>query len=125
MANTSLTRTMGTPTSRKQFTISVWLKRSAISLSNAQHIWNGYYSADNRLVIYFQNGANDALGFYNVAGGSATANIQTNRQFRDINGWFYKGFVRQYYMLNNYFLIINLEYQYSIKPYKTNQVTCY
>mgnify|MGYP003114781177 CR=1 FL=1 len=89
MANTSLTRTMGTPTSRKQFTISVWLKRSAISLSNAQHIWNGYYSADNRLVIYFQNGANDALGFYNVAGGSATANLQTNRQFRDVNGWYH------------------------------------
>ena len=89
MANTSLTRTMGTPTSRKKFTISVWVKRTKITLSNAQHIWNGYYSADNRLVIYFQNGANDALGFYNVAGGSATANLQTNRQFRDTHAWYH------------------------------------
>jgi len=89
MANTYLTRTMGTPTSRKKFTISVWVKRTKIGLSNAQHIWNGYYSADNRLVIYFQSSGNDRLGFYNVAGGSATAYIETNRYFRDTNAWYH------------------------------------
>ena len=89
MANTYLSRTMGTPTSRKKFTISVWVKKSAVSSSNAQHIWNGYYSTDNRLVIYFQASGADTLGLYNVAGGSATAFLLTNRTFRDTNGWYH------------------------------------
>ena len=89
MANTYLSRTMGTPTSRKKFTISVWVKKSAVSSSNAQHIWNGYYSTDNRLVIYFQASAADTLGLYNVAGGSATAFLLTTRKFRDTNGWYH------------------------------------
>jgi len=89
MASTYLSRTMGTPTSRKKFTISVWVKKSKSGSSNAQHIWNGYYSTDNRLVIYFQASGEDTLGLYNVTGGSATAFILTNRKFRDTNGWYH------------------------------------
>ena len=89
MANTYLSRTMGTPTSRKKFTISVWVKKSKSGEDIAQHIWNGYYSTDNRLVIYFQAGSEDTLGLYNVVGGSATGFILTNRKFRDTNGWYH------------------------------------
>ena len=89
MANTYLTRTMGTPTNRKKFTISVWVKKSKVGSSDPQHIWNGYYSTDNRLVIYFQNSGADTLGFYNVAGASATAFLLTNRKFRDTNAWYH------------------------------------
>ncbi len=89
MASTYLQRTMGTPTSRKKFTISVWVKKSKSGSSNAQHIWNGYYSTDNRLVIYFQASGADTLGLYNVVGGSATGFLLTNRKFRDTNGWYH------------------------------------
>jgi len=89
MASTYLQRTMGTPTSRKKFTISVWVKKSKVGSSNAQHIWNGYYSTDNRLVIYFQASGADTLGLYNVVGGSATGFLLTNRKFRDPNAWYH------------------------------------
>ena len=41
-------------------------------------------------------------------------------EIRNINGWIYKCFNGQYYMLNNHFLIISLKGQLSIKFYKIN-----
>ena len=89
MANTYLTRSMGTPTNRKKFTISVWIKKCLVASSGSQHIWDGYYSVDNRLVIYFQASATDTFAMYNVAGGSASMYMNTNQKFRDINGWYH------------------------------------
>ena len=89
MASTYLQRTFGTPTNRKKFTISVWVKKSLVNSANGQYIWNGYYSTDNRLQIYFQASGEDTLGLYNVAGGSANAFLLTNRKFRDSNAWYH------------------------------------
>ena len=66
MASTYLQRTFGTPTNRKKFTISVWVKKSLVNSANGQYIWNGYYSTDNRLQIYFQASGEDTLGLFST-----------------------------------------------------------
>jgi len=71
---TYLTRTFGTPTSTKKFTISVWVKRTTIGSSQALLQYNGDY-------FYF-NG--DALDFEPSIG-----RIKTNRLFRDPNAWYH------------------------------------
>ena len=38
MANTYLTKTLGTATNRKKFTISLWTKRSNLSVNNAAQL---------------------------------------------------------------------------------------
>ena len=83
MANTDLTRTTGTPTNVDKFTISVWLKRGNIGI-NASIIGN---RADGNNRSEFSFRTDDTLRWEHVDGGSNVFYFQTNRKFRDTNGW--------------------------------------
>jgi len=50
MANTYLSRTMGSATSRFTFTLSMWVKRSALGEAV---FWNSYISNNQRFQLYF------------------------------------------------------------------------
>ena len=89
MASTYLTRSIGTPTSQKIFTFSTWLKKSLQDDAGTQHIFDSFYSADNRLVIYFQGSSTDTFAMYNRSGASETMYMNTNMKFRDTNGWYH------------------------------------
>jgi hypothetical protein len=89
MASTYLTRTLGTPTSQKIFTFSTWLKKSLQDDAGTQHIFDSFYSVDNRLVIYFQGSSTDTFAMYNRSGASETMYMNTNMKFRDTNGWYH------------------------------------
>ena len=53
MANTYLTRTFGTPTNRKIWTWSAWVKRQNLVSNYANAMFGAYYDANNRSVIRF------------------------------------------------------------------------
>ena len=86
MATTYLTRTPASDGNRKIFTISTWLKRSALGtgqhpiISTDLQDDNDYYS-----MIYF---ATDTLAFYSKDG-STTLYFVTDAEFRDVNGWYH------------------------------------
>ena len=87
MANTYLTRTLGTPTNNKIWTCSAWLKR-ANSTNNHSHLSTGT-DTSNRGVFYFNTDTSADFQYYEASGGSAQLWIQTNQQFRDCNGWYH------------------------------------
>ena len=86
MATTYLSRTMGTNSNQKKFTISVWIKRS--KLGGNQHniigVGGGGNYASN---IYFDT--SDKLDFWNYFNGSYAGRKTTNRLFRDTNAWYH------------------------------------
>lgn len=82
MASTYLTRTLGTATNLKKFTISFWVKRCG--LSALQEIISSN-SAANYGRIHFE--ANDRLRF--SFGSTSNGLIETNRLFRDTNSWYH------------------------------------
>jgi hypothetical protein len=86
MASTYLTRTLGTATNRKKFTISFWMKRSGLG---QQYVWQSFYSSNfgYRLGIYFDS--TDELVIKGVDGGSTHTLLKTNRKLRDTNGWYH------------------------------------
>jgi hypothetical protein len=84
MANTYLTRTMGSATSRYTFTLSMWVKRSK---SGEEVFWNSYVSNDYRFQLFFN--PSDNLVVYNVDNDVEIVKVETNRKFRDFNGWYH------------------------------------
>ena len=87
MANTYLTRTPSSTGNRQIFTFSAWIKRSALSSSNAYTI--AYFGAnsitDGTTVIRFLN---DELNVY-IRDGSNNRMLTTNRLFRDTSAWYH------------------------------------
>ena len=87
MANSYLYRTNGTPTSAYKGTVSHWIKRSIVGVSEGSYgtfgVFNNGGSATDRghLNIY-----NDTIYFYNQ---QTSTVLQTNRKFRDTNGWYH------------------------------------
>ena len=90
MANTNIQRQhTSAPTDNKKCTISVWVKRSALSGSAAYGIYGGINAAWNAA-------GNVQIGFYNdkayiwfkTAGGDRKKQEST-RMFRDVNGWYH------------------------------------
>lgn len=87
MANSYLYRTNGTPTSAYKGTVSHWIKRSIVGVSEGSYgtfgvFNNGGAAADRgHCNIY-----NDTIYFYNQ---QTSTVIQTNRKFRDTNGWYH------------------------------------
>jgi hypothetical protein len=87
MANTYLTRTLGTPTNNKKWTLSAWIKKGHIGgdintlfsaggdSSNYQQIWSNYNSG--QLQYYSQ-----------VSGGSALGSFRLSNRLRDVSGWY-------------------------------------
>ena len=84
MANTRLTRTVGTPTLNTKYTFSFWVKRSKLTYSDAFMV-DGRVDANNRFKIAFQ--VADKLEIWNSHSGSDTFAINTNRLFRDPAAW--------------------------------------
>ena len=83
MAQTYLIKSSPTAGNRNKGTVSVWVKRS--SLGSTQNIYTDFYSTDNFGGIRFNS--DDRLGVFSYAGGSAQLDINTNRMFKDTNGW--------------------------------------
>lgn len=80
MANTYLTRTFGTPTSRTTGTFSFWIKVS----TPVGGLINNYSDNSNRSVLYF---GSDYIRFYD-----STTSTEYNAdiaKIRDCNGWYH------------------------------------
>ena len=85
MANSSLNRTIGTPSNADKITISSWVKRSAISASNV--IIGEYVDSNNRSKLQFKS--DDTLEFFQFNGGNTQAQLRTSRLFRDTSSWYH------------------------------------
>ena len=86
--NSYMSRTFGTPTNRKKFTISFWLKRSNITISNGMALFGSdggntstfgtiHFNPQDDLAIQAANGSSDIL------------NLITDRKFRDVGAWYH------------------------------------
>jgi hypothetical protein len=84
MASTYLTKTFSSsPTGTKKCTISMWIKRSTIG---AEHVLFSGKNSSNRDGLRF-DGTNDQLRCF--LNGASSADMQTNRVFRDVNAWYH------------------------------------
>ena len=83
MANTYLTRTLATPTNRKKWTLSMWVKRSNISSASTSYLLSANSS---QAYIYFNN--NDTFNIEEYSGGYQYR-LATNRVFRDTSAWYH------------------------------------
>ena len=79
----SLSRTMGTPTNAYKGTVSVWVKRCA--LTGNLGIFNGNADVSNATDAYFN--LDGTLSFYTNSGG--TVDLKTTREFRDPAAWYH------------------------------------
>ena len=85
MASTRIYRTSGTPTNRKKFTISCWLKKS--KLADDMQIVNFYEDANNRTQFSFNS--SDQFDFIVKSGNTNTMRLKTTRKFRDPSAWYH------------------------------------
>jgi hypothetical protein len=85
MANTDLTRTVGTPTNVDKFTFSAWVKRCDIT--GNKMIFGNHSDTNNRSEFGFIG--NNKLRWEYLDGGSVKASFETNRLFRDTNGFYH------------------------------------
>ena len=82
MANTYLTRTMGTPTNVQKCTVSQWVKFGA--LGSSEQLFETYQSSSQRITIY--RNASNQLYYYDPA---SSVSIVTTRVFRDTSAWYH------------------------------------
>jgi len=85
MASTKLSRTAGTPTSNKTFTISYWVKRSNIGSAGNGHIFDTFVDSSNRSQIHFDD--DNVIDFRLAVSGTNIGRLKTNRVFRDTSAW--------------------------------------
>ena len=83
MASTYLTRTFGTPTDRKIFTWSAWIKRQNQVSDFQNALFGAYLNSSVRSVFRFNA---HKLNFQDTEG---SVEIRTNRLFRDVNAWYH------------------------------------
>ena len=84
-ASASLTRTYGTPTSAKIFTLSMWVKRG--KLGSLQQLYSGFTDSTNRGFIAFQSG--DFIAGYVRNSGGDLYEFSTSALFRDTSAWYH------------------------------------
>ena len=86
MANSYLNRTsIATPSSRRTFTMSAWVKKSDNSNSQGV-IWIGS-NTNNWVQFKFESGTDLRMECRNS--GSNVIDLTTNRKFRDVNAWYH------------------------------------
>jgi len=91
----SLTRTQGTPTSRKKFTFSFWYKKTTVRDYGASTsdglIFNSADSNDNRLSFYInqENSPYDTVRLIGRNGASQVLDVKTNAVLRDPSAWYH------------------------------------
>ena len=87
--NAKLSRSIsGSPTDPDKFTISFWMKKTALS---NQVVFGNYANANFRSELSFSS--DDRLQYFQRNDGSATFDVVLSRQFRDPNAWFHIVFV--------------------------------
>ena len=79
MASTYLTKTFGTATDRKKFTVSLWFKRS--KLSSTQMLFAGTNGSIDEFV--YLSGSN------NILAECASGQLVSSAVFRDTNAWYH------------------------------------
>jgi hypothetical protein len=84
-ASASLTRTYGTPTSARIFTLSMWVKRG--KLGSLQQLYSGFTDSTNRGFIAFQSG--DFIAGYVRNSGGDLYEFSTAALFRDTSAWYH------------------------------------
>jgi len=93
-SDSRLTRTFGTASSLKKFTISFWLKRgllgSAISgdtyaFMSIMNKTTGNYDGNAAAIIFDSGSHVDKFGLYRLPAGSST--LRSDNLFRDTGGW--------------------------------------
>ena len=84
MASSYLTRTPGSAGSTTTGTFSFWVKRGV--LTSDMYLWTSYANGTNWSAIGINNV--DLVYFYAESGGSAVANLKTNRLFKDASAWY-------------------------------------
>jgi len=85
MANTYLTKTFGSAGNRKTFTISAWIKRASLSVSQA-FISSNNGSSDE---LVFRLSSNDEFRLYNYQTSGTNLNLQTSQFLRDTSAWYH------------------------------------
>ena len=85
MANTYLTRTFGTPTDTKKYTMSVWVKRSKLGVQ--QSIARSTNGNDDSHLFTFNS--DDTLRWDEYGSSSSIGKLVTNRKFRDTNAFYH------------------------------------
>ena len=85
MASASLSRSISaSPTNPDKFTVSVWVKKSK---SAEQVVLGNYASSNFRAKLQFKS--DDKLEYYQVNDGGVTAQLKTNRKFRETSAWYH------------------------------------
>ena len=82
MANTYLTRTVGTPSSNQKFTISTWVKRTGVGSDT--NICGSDAVSSQATQIYFKS--DDTFRIFDS---NSSTDLVTNRKFRDSNAWYH------------------------------------
>jgi hypothetical protein len=81
MANTYLSKTLGTPTNNKKWTFSAWCKRSAIDVAST------LISSDTSTTDTISMASNGKFNYYVAAGNSGQ--LTTSRLFQDVSAWYH------------------------------------
>ena len=90
MATSSLSRTPGSASNRRTFTISAWVKRSNSlnGAANNQIISSGTYSSTQLFQTFFESDDTFYVSDY-TSGGSKSFQLITTRKFRDISAYYH------------------------------------
>jgi hypothetical protein len=86
MANTYLTKTLGTPTNNKKFTFSCWVKKSAAA-STMDIFHAGASGSDEAIMCRFES--NGQITLKHDVGNSQEMLKQTTALYRDTNAWYH------------------------------------
>jgi len=82
----NLTRTPSSAGNRRTYTYSLWLKRGAIGTS--PYVFEQYYDANTRSILYFNASSSEALNVFTRIGGT-NYQVQTSASYRDSSSWYH------------------------------------
>ena len=86
VGGSTLSKTLGTPTTRRRWTISFWIKRTQLGNGvNATNSYNPLMGCDNKLIARFD--INDKFQLYDYDG-NFDVNLISTMQFRDTSAWY-------------------------------------
>jgi len=88
MADSALSRTLGSPTNADKWTWSAWLKRAKLSTSGVyMDVFAAYTDGNNYAQLSFH--PDNYFFYYDYQGGAVKASLSTVRKFRDGGGWYH------------------------------------
>ena len=83
-----LSRALGSPTSDTKASVSVWLKRTAVSTDNS--FFDNYQGTNDRLTISLLSSTDgDALSVYQRDSSGIVCLLTTSQKFRDPSAWYH------------------------------------